>query len=142
MQRALPNVRVVTLSETVGAVNRAGLADDYRRMYETYDGTGLFGREVLHRLAQAVGARYLVQLKLAGFNRDIRERWTVFGLRLFQTMHANIRLYLQIWDSEQGVIAWEAVGELHHAYDSIAEQPVAYRRVVEEMTRQLLRTLP
>lgn len=138
----LPAARIVTLSETLGAVNRSGLADDYRQMYQNYDSTGLFRLESLRKVGQAAGARYLVQLKLAGFSRDIRERFSVFGLRLFQTLDANIRLYIQIWDSEQGVIAWEALGELHHAYDSIAEQPVAFRVVVEEMTRRLLRTLP
>lgn len=138
----MPKARVVTMSETVGAVNRAGLSDTYRQMYDNYDSTGLFRHESLARIGQAAGARYLVQLKLAGFNRDIRERFTLFGFRLFQTLHANVRLYIQIWDSEQGVIAWEAVGELHHAYDSIAEQPVGFRQVVAEITRQLLKTLP
>jgi len=138
----MPAVRVVSLSETLGAVNAAGLADVYRQMYEDYDRTGLFRREALQKIGQVTGARYLAQLKLAGFNRDTRERLSIFGFRVFQTLHANVRLYIQIWDSTQGVIAWEATGELNHAYDSLAEQPVTFRLTVEEAVRQLLKALP
>lgn len=138
----MPTVRVVTLSETLGAVNTAGLADVYRQMYEVYDQTGLFRREALQKVGQATGVRYLAQLKLAGFTRDTRERLSIFGFRVFQTLHANVRLYIQIWDSTLGVIAWEATGELNHAYDSLAEKPVTFRLTVEEAVRQLLKALP
>jgi hypothetical protein len=138
----LPEVRVVTLPEALGAINRAGLANDYRRMLEDYRDTGVFERDGLRRIGQAVGVRYLAQLKLASFSQDMRERFSVFGLRLFQTLYANIRLYVQLWDSEQGTIAWEAVEELHYAYDSGAEKPVTFRTSVEEAARQLIARLP
>lgn len=138
----VPEVRVVTLPETLGAFNRAGLANDYRRMLEGYGDTGVFERDGLRRLGQAAGVRYLAQLKLASFNQDMRERFSLLGFRLFQTLYANIRLYVQLWDSEQGVIAWEGVEELHYAYDSSAEKPVTFRMAVEEATRQLIARLP
>jgi len=139
---SMPAMRMVTLSETVGAVNAAGLAELYRVMVEDYDRTGLFRREALQRIGQATGVRYLAQLKLAGFSRDTRERLSIFGFRLFQTLHANVRVYMQIWDSQQGIIAWEAAAELNHAYDSVAEKPVSFRMTIEEATRQLLKVLP
>lgn len=138
----LPAVRVVTLPETLGALNRVGLADEYRRMVEDYRDTGVLRRESLQKIGRAAGARYLVQLKLAAFSQDMRERFSLFGLRLFQTQHANIRLYLQIWDSEQGAIAWEAVEELSYSYDSGAERPVTFRLMVEEAARELIASLP
>ena len=137
-----PEVRVVTLPETLGAINRAGLASDYRRMLEGYRDTGVLERDGLRRIGQATGVRYLVLLKLASFNQDMRERFSVLGLRLFQTLYANIRLYVQLWDSEQGTIVWEAVEELHYAYDSGAERPVTFRVAVEEAARQLIARLP
>jgi len=138
----LPETRVVTLPEALGAINRAGLANDYRRMLEDYRDTGVLERDGLRRVGQAVGVRYLVLLKLASFNQDMRERFSIFGLRLFQTLYANIRLYVQLWDSDQGIIAWEAVEELHYAYDSGAERPVTFRVAVEEAARQLIARLP
>lgn len=142
LSETVPGLKLVTLAETVGAVNAAGLAESYRRMYEDYAVTGLFRRDVLLAISRATGARYLAQFKLAGFTRDTRERWSIFGFRVFQTLNANIRIYVQFWDGETGTIAWEAMTELSHSYDSVAEQPVAFRVAASESLRQLVRVLP
>jgi hypothetical protein len=107
-----------------------------------YRDTGIFPRDMLNRVGSAIGARYLVQLKLAGFSQDVRERLSIFGVRLSQTLNANIRLYMQIWDAETGTIAWEGSEEMSYAYDSSAEVPVTFRRVVEGAAQQLIQNLP
>lgn len=137
-----PEIPITSLSETLGLVNRAGLADDYRKMLDDYRDTGIFSRTPLEKIGRAVGARYLAQLKLAGFSQDSYERFSLFGFRLFQTLHANIRMYLQIWDSETGTIVWEGTEEMNYAYDSSATRPVTFRTVVEEGARQLIARLP
>lgn len=142
LRAQLPAVRVMSLPESLGAINRAGLAPEYRKMVEVYRETGIFPRDTLAKVSHAIGTRYLAQLKLAAFSQDMRERISIFGVRLFQTLHANIRLYVQIWDAETGTIAWEGSEELSYAYDSSAEVPVTFRRVVEEAALQLLRNLP
>ena len=142
MRVQLPTVRVLSLPESLGAINRAGLAPEYRKMVEDYRETGIFPRDMLTKVGSAIGTRYLVQLKLAAFSQDMRERVSIFGVRLFQTLHANIRLYMQIWDAEAGTIAWEGSEEMSYAYDSSAELPVTFRRVVEEAAQQLIRNLP
>jgi hypothetical protein len=142
MRVQLPTVRVLSLPEALGAVNRAGLAPEYRKMVENYRETGIFPRELLTTVGGAIGTRYLVQLKLAGFSQDMRDRVSIFGVRLFQTLHANIRLYMQIWDAETGNIAWEGSEEMSYAYDSSAELPVTFRRVVELAAQQLVQNLP
>ena len=131
-----------TLPESLGAINRAGLAPEYRKMLEDYRETGIFSRDTLAKVGHVTGTRLLVQLKLAAFSQDIRERVSVLGVRLFQTLHANIRLYVQIWDAEAGTIAWEGSEELSYAYDSSAEEPVTFRRVVEQAAQQLIQNLP
>ena len=135
-------VRVMSLPESLGAVNRAGLAPEYRKMVENYRETGIFPRDLLTNVGNAIGTRYLVQLKLAGFSQEMRDRLSILGVRLFQTLHANIRLYMQIWDAETGTIAWEGSEEMSYAYDSSAELPVTFRRVVEGAAQQLIQNLP
>jgi len=142
MRVQLPAVRVQSLPESLGAINRAGLAPEYRKMVEDYRETGIFPRDMLTKVGSAIGTRYLVQLKLAAFSQDMRERVSIFGVRLFQTLHANIRLYMQIWDAEAGTIAWEGSEEMSYAYDSSAELPVTFRRVVEQAAQQLIQNLP
>jgi hypothetical protein len=142
MRNRLPAVHVVSLPEALGAINQAGLAPEYRKMVEAYRDTGIFPRDMLAKIGHAVGTRYLVQLKLAGFSQDMRERLSILGIRLSQTLHANIRLYMQIWDADTGAIAWEGSEEMSYAYDSSAELPVTFRRVVEEAALQLIQQLP
>lgn len=142
MHSRLPAARIVFLPESLGAINSAGLVPEYRKMVEVYRETGIFPRDILAKVSQANGTRYLIQLKLAAFSQDMRERVSILGIRLFQTLHANIRLYAQIWDAEAGMIAWEGSEELSYAYDSSAEVPVTFRRVVEEAAQQLIENLP
>jgi hypothetical protein len=142
MRVQLPSVRVISLPESLGAINRAGLASEYRKMVEAYRDTGIFPRDMLSKVSSAIGTRYLVQLKLAAFSQDVRERLSILGVRLFQTLHANIRLYMQIWDAEAGTIAWEGSEEMSYAYDSSAELPVTFRRVLQESAQQLFQNLP
>lgn len=142
MGSSRPTMHLVPLSDTLGLINRANLAGEYRQMLEDYRETGIFTHASLQKIGQAAGTRYFAQLKLAGFNQDTFERFSLFGFRLFQTLHANIRLYLQIWDSETGVIAWEGSEELNYSYDSSAARPVTFQVVVEEAARQLIAHLP
>jgi hypothetical protein len=142
LKRERQKLRVVTLAETLGAVNKAGLADDYKRMYDDYRDTGLLSREVLRRVSTATGARYLAQLKLQGFGQSSKERFGVLGLRIVQTQYGHVRLFLQIWDSSDGSIAWEGVQEMRISQETITEEPVMQHTVLEHTARDIVAKLP
>lgn len=142
MKRERPALKVVSLAETLGAVNKAGLTDAYRRMYEDYRETGLFAAEDLRRVGAATGSRFLAQLKLQGFSQGSKNRFGILGLRLVETQYADVRLYLQIWDSRDGSIAWEAMQELRIALDSTSEEPVMLRKLLERSAHDLIAKLP
>jgi len=137
-----PALKVVTLAETLGAVNRAGLAEDYRNMYQHYRATGLFPAGVLRQIGQAAGARYLAQLKLQGFSQGSKNRFGLLGLRLVETQYADVRVFMQIWDSRDGSIAWEAMQELRISLDSTRDEPVMLRNLLERSARDLVARLP
>jgi hypothetical protein len=137
-----PSLRVSTLAETLGAINQAGLAEVYKRMYEEYRDTGLFAGEALQRIAAAAGARYIVQLKLQGFTQGSKGRFGFLGLRIVETQHADVRLFCQIWDSRDGSIAWEAMQELRVARESMTEKPLMLRQMLEHSARELIARLP
>jgi DUF971 family protein len=137
-----PSLKVITLAETLGAVNKAGLAEGYKRMYEDYRDTGLFSAETLRRVGSATGARYLAQLKLQGFSQGAKNRFGILGLRLVETQYADVRLFFQIWDSHDGTIAWEAMQELRIAFDTMSEEPVMLRKILEHSARDLIAKLP
>jgi hypothetical protein len=137
-----PGLRVVTLAETLGAINKAGLADDYKRMYDDYRDTGLLTREVLRRVGAATGTRYLAQLKLQGFGQGAKERFGIFGFRIVETQYAHVRLFFQVWDSSDGTIAWEAMQELRVSRETVTEEPVMQRAVLERTAHDLITNLP
>jgi hypothetical protein len=137
-----PALKVATLAETLGAVNKAGLADAYKRMYEDYRDTGLFSADVLRRVGGATGTRYVAQLKLQAFNQSSKGRFGFLGLRLVETHYADARVFFQIWDSRDGSIAWEAMHELRIARESTTEEPLMLRKVLEHSARELVARLP
>lgn len=137
-----PALKVVTLAETLGAVNRAGLADPYRHMYEHYRDTGLFPDAVLRQVGKAAGTRYLAQLKLQGFSQGSKDRFGLLGLRLVETQYADVRVFLQLWDTRDGSIAWEGMQELRISLDSTRDAPVMLRELLQRSARDLIARLP
>jgi hypothetical protein len=142
LARERPEVRCVRLPETLGAINRNGLTEEYRRMFRDYRDTGIFQREILRHVSEVTGARYLAQLKLANFAQGSQERWSFLGIRMLDTKYARIRLFFQIWDSYDGTIAWEGVQEHNFADDTSEERAIAFRTVVEQAARNLIARLP
>lgn len=142
LKKARPDLRVVSLPETLGAINRAGLASEYRQMFEDYRLTGIFSRETLRRVSRLTGVRYLAQLKLGGFRQEAKNRWGAFGIRMLETKTTSLRLYLQIWDGETGSVAWEGAQELTTSHESLQEDAIAFKTVVEQSAHELLARLP
>lgn len=142
MQERRPDIRIVTLPETLGAINRANIAEDYKLMYVDYRDTGVFKRDLLKKVGDATGVRYMAQLKLATFSQNSNDRLSLLGVRLMQTKQANIRIFFQIWDSKDGSIAWEGTEEMNYSWDTATEKPVTFKAIVEKAANNLIDLLP
>lgn len=137
-----PDLRVVPLPQTLSAVNRQGLTREYRQMFEDYRLTGIFDREILQKVANVTKTRYLVQLKLGAFRQESKSRFGMLGLRVLETKTSTIRLFLQIWDSQDGSVAWEGAQESTVSHESLAEEYVSMKSIVQESARDLVTHLP
>lgn len=142
LQSERPDIKFVPLSRTISAVNRAGLADTYRRMYVDYRDTGLFDAGMMQRVAAATGVRYLGQLKLARMEQNSRGRLGILGLSLLNTQYANMRVFFQVWDSRDGTIVWEGIDEVTRAMDTGKELPMSFQSVAEQAAKNLVQRLP
>ncbi|MBY4677460.1 hypothetical protein [Marinobacterium arenosum] len=142
LDKERPDIPHTPLPQALGAINQAGLANEYKSMFRDYQATGIFDRDRLKKIGGAVNARYLVQLNLASFNQGSHGRFSVLGYRLFQTKHANIRMFFQIWDTSNGSIVWEGIEELILAEDTGSERNISFTTAVEESARNLIRLLP
>lgn len=142
LKRVRPDIRQISLPQALGAINKAGLASAYKTMFEDYQTTGIFNQTTLQQIGHAVNARYVLQLNLASFDQGSRGRFSMLGYRLFETKHANIRMFIQIWDTDTGTIAWEGVEELIMAEDTSSERVINFTTVVEASASNLINLLP
>ena len=142
MNEERPDIKVVTLPQTLSAINKAGLADKYIAMYADYGDTGIFRKDMLEEVGKATGVRYLAQLKLSNFGQQSRGRFSALGIRMVQTKEASIRMFFQIWDSVDGSIVWEGTEEVTYAWESVSAEPVTFRIIVEETAQNLISLLP
>lgn len=142
MRERRPDIRIVTLPETLSAINKADLTESYKFMYVDYRDTGVFKRDLLKKVGEVTGARYLAQLKLSNFTQGSNGRLSLMGLRILQTREANIRVFFQIWDSKDGSIAWEGTEEMNYSWDTGSEKPVTFREIVEKTANNLIDLLP
>ena len=136
------DVRVVTLPESLSAVNRANLTAEYKAMFEEYQDTGIFNQDTLRKIGEVTGVRYLAQLKLAGFRQESAGRFGLLGLRLMETKRANLRVFLQIWDSREGSIVWEGLEELNLSSDTFTENMISFNDIARQSARELLEHIP
>ncbi|HEX7000022.1 MAG TPA: hypothetical protein VF322_17960 [Gammaproteobacteria bacterium] len=120
---------VLPLTNTLSAINTAGLARAYAEMLAEYEHTGVLERDTLKRIGEAAGVRYLAKLNLGDFVQSSDKRLAIAGIRLFDTWRALIRVHLEVWDSRTGTIVWEGNEELVFAHEGAKERPVSFRQV-------------
>ena len=76
------------------------------------------------------------------FTQGSDNRLGVFGLRLVDTKFADLRLFFQIWNTQDGTIAWEGVREIHYAIDRVTEKPVTQRTIIQKAAHDIISKLP
>jgi len=136
------DVRVVPLSDTIGAVNRAGLGSAYRSMYADYRESALLDASTIQKVAKATGVRYLAQLKLASVGQGARGRFGFFGLSILNTQYAQVRVFLQLWDGNDGSVVWEGLNEVSMAMETAWEEPMTFQSVAARAAQDLVKRLP
>ena len=142
LRKKYPEIKVVSLPETLGLLNRAGLLEEYKQMYVDYADTGIFRRDILNKISEETGARYLAQLNLAQFNQGAAGRFGFLGWRLLETKRATLRVFLQIWDGQKGTIAWEGYEEMNYAKDTYSEQGVSFNDIATAIAEHMVDAIP
>jgi hypothetical protein len=131
--KVAPHWKVVSPQEIIARVNRQRLAPDYMRMRSDYDENNIFDRDQLHKIASAIGVRYVFQPRLAAFSQMMTDRFKfpAFGVLLSQTRSSNMRLLVQLWDTESGELVWASLAETTMQNEAVSQDPV----YLEDITR-------
>jgi len=142
LKKARPELKITDLSKTLGMINQANLADDYTKMYKGYRDIGIFDKTTLQKIGKLTKNRYVCQLKLNHFKSEAQGRLGILGLTIYDTESANLRLFVQIWDTYQGIIVWEAAQELTYAYDTTNQEPVTFEHMIHLAAKEIAKVLP
>ncbi len=141
MQELRPEINIMPLSDTLSLINRNGMIEDYKKMYRNYSDTGIFDQEIIRKISKVTGRRYLAQLKLSEFTQETSTRFS-FGFRIIDTKKARMRLFFQIWDSHNGTIAWEGSAELNYSFDTVTNNTINFKTVVQITAIELVKNMP
>lgn len=142
LKKLRPELKISDLSNALGAINKSNLTDDYAKMYNNYRATGIFNKNTLQQIGKITDNRYICQLKLGHFASQQQGRWGMLGLNIYDTEKANLRLFVQIWDSHTGIIVWEAAQEVTYAHDTMSEDAVTFERMIRLAAKDVAKILP
>jgi hypothetical protein len=142
LREKYPEIHILTLSETLGVLNRANMLSEYKEMYEDYADTGIFDQNTLKKISGLTGARYLAQLKLSAFHQNSKQRFGALGFRIFETKSANIRIFLQIWDGQEGLIVWEGYEEAILSNETSSERGVMFYDIARTIAKRMVNHIP
>jgi len=143
LTRLRPDLRVVPLTQTLSAVNAAGLAPTYDHLYSTYKNTGLLDGQDLTKIAQTLGVRYVIQLKIAAYDQSSGGGVGFLLAALIRDKKANVRLFLQVWDSQTGRVVWEKTGEeTEKKWSLVVERSIDMQEVVKSELDKLVPEIP
>jgi len=142
LKKLRPELKIADLSKALGQINKSGFSESYAEMYSGYQATGIFDRKILKKIGELTDNRYICQLKLSHFKSEAQGRLGILGLAIIDTEKANLRLFVQIWDSLEGIIVWEAAQELTYAHDTNSEEPVTFERMIRLAAKDIAAVLP
>ena len=142
LKKLRPELKIADLSYALGAINKENYSKQYAAMYEGYRSTGIFDKSTLKRIGELTNNRYVCQLKLSHFKSEAQGRWGILGLAISDTEKANLRLFVQIWDSRLGVIVWEAAQEITYAHDTTSEDAVTFEKMIHFAAKDIAKVLP
>ena len=64
------------------------------------------------------------------------------GLRLVETKRANLRVFLQIWDTQEGMIAWEGYEEINFSTETYTEKGITFYDIARQIAENMVARIP
>lgn len=135
-------VRTMPIPELVNRLTDQELAEEYANMLSGVARSGILERERLRRIAAALGSRYVLQPGLAEFNQNLVDKFEFAGLKIVKTRLSTLRLWLQLWDAQNGHLLFESTGEVTVAVPVLRqESTVALDAIARTLWSRMIRTI-
>lgn len=145
LSKVAPQMKVIPPMTMLSLINGKGLTDEYTRMKAGALLSNILDRDSLQKLGKAIGARYVFQPRLTAFTQLMTERWKLkfpgIDIRVTETRSSVMRVSLQLWDAETGVLHWSGLAETTLQSEAVAEEPVYFDHAARVTLGSLLADL-
>ncbi len=134
--------RFLSLDVTQSGINKEGLWNDFKIMYNEYQVTAVLRKDILSKIGQAIGARYIIVPRLLRFQSETFDRATVLGISFLRTRQSSVDVHVQIWDTVTGEVVWEGASEGTIASEVVRGRPASFMAVAENACESLASKMP
>lgn len=131
LREEYPSLAIVPPAQALERLQNARAAVSYANLVAEYEETGALNQELVRELGAAVGARYLLNVRLT-YAGDAAEAPEAFAGRSDYEIQ-SLRLIAQLWDGERGLLEWRTIGDVTAMASDLMQQ-----RNADEMLAALL----
>jgi hypothetical protein len=140
-ERAHPWIEFISPQVALDELNEAGLAERVADMLAAYPETGVFDRDLLHEVGEALQVDHVLQLHVGYERRSEVESSIVDPGTAYEADRQNLHVAAALWDVRDGALAWEAAGT-STTRDAEYELPRSFTEVLAVTTARLAEQIP
>lgn len=133
---------ILSLDAMQSSINKNELWKDFKLMYNEYKETAVLRKDILSKIGQAVGARYVIVPRLLRFQTETFDRATVLGISFLRTRQSSVDIHAQIWDTVTGEVVWEGASEGTIASEVVRGRPASFMAVAANACESLASKMP
>ncbi len=134
--------RILSLDAVQSSINNTELWDDFKLVYSEYQETSVLRKDLLLKIGQTAGARYVIFPRLLRFQSETFDRAVILGISFLRTRQSSVDIYAQIWDTTTGEAIWEGASEGTIASEVVRGRPASFMAVAENACEGLASKMP
>jgi hypothetical protein len=133
---------VLSPAQSLSLLNQAGMAREYNEAIKDFQITGVLDQQILIRIHEVMGVKYLFYLSLNSFRQYPSTRLSTLGLRLIDSQTGTLRLFVRIFEAGQGKIVWEGSAEGIITRESFRARLITLTELGQIACQKLVNDLP
>ena len=134
--------RILPLDVVQSSINREALWSDFTLMYGEYQKTAVLRKDILSRIGQASGARYVLLPRLLRFQSETFDRATIVGISFLRTRQSSVDIHAELWDTETGEVVWQGASEGTVASEVVRGRAASFMAVAQNACESLAARMP
>ncbi len=133
---------ILSLDAVQSSINKNELWNDFKLMYGEYQATAVLRKDILVKIGQAAGARFVIFPRLLRFQSETFDRAVILGIAFLRTRQSSVDIHAQVWDTVTGEVVWEGASEGTVASEVVRGKPASFMAVAQNACESLASKMP